>query len=138
VTKSVAKENFHDCGRKRGSQRSCDWLHAGKAAHPTTTNQVAFGTLKAGVLPGRVCIEEHDEKRCFDREIVDKLRRFTASWIGQCATGARLTHAFHVGVHPKPIEAQTKAVERPVGVQVAANSICVECDKYDVHELGGD
>ena len=77
---------------------------------------------------GRVCIEEHDEKRCFVREIVDKLQRFTASWIGQCATGACLAHLFHVGVHPRPIEAQTKAVERPVGVQVAANSICVECN----------
>ena len=52
----------------------CDWLHAGKAAHSATANQIAFRTLKAGVLAGRICIEKHDEKRCLDGEVVDELR----------------------------------------------------------------
>jgi hypothetical protein len=72
MTKSIAKQYFHDSRGERGSQCSCYWFHAGKSAHPTTTNQIAFGTLKAGVLAGRVCFKEHDKEGCFDGEIVDK------------------------------------------------------------------
>ncbi len=73
MTKSIAKQYFYDSGGKRGSRCSCYWFHAGKPAHPATTNQIAFRTLKAGVLAGRVCVEEHDKEGCFDGEIVDKL-----------------------------------------------------------------
>ena len=46
-----------------------------------------------------------------------------------------MTHAFDIGIHPRPVEAQLKAMECPVGIEVAANRICVECNEDDIHEL---
>ena len=73
VTKSIPKEDFHDGRYEGGSRCVLDWLHAGEATHSAAANQVAFRSIKTGVLTSRVRIEKHDQKWRLVGEVVNKL-----------------------------------------------------------------
>ncbi len=77
-------------------------------------------------------------KGCFDREVVNKLPWFAASWIREGATGARGAHAGDVLVHVRPIEAKADAMEGADDVEMAAGGIAVKRNEDDVPKDSGD
>jgi hypothetical protein len=51
-----------------------DGFHAGKTTHPAAANKVAFRPLITGMFTSRVGVEEHDQERHLDGEVIHQFR----------------------------------------------------------------
>ena len=91
--------------------------------------------FKALVVSSLIRVKVHNHKWCLNREIINKFQRDTFRWVRQRATRACITHALHISVHMRKVEAQTNTMKCTICVQMTSNWICVKGDKDEVVEF---
>ena len=93
--------------------------------------------FKALVVSGLIRIEVHNHKWCPNREIINKFLRDTFRWVRQRATRACITHALHISVHMRKVEAQinTMKMKYTICVQMTSTRIHVKSNDDNVVEF---
>ena len=91
--------------------------------------------FKVLVVSSLISVEVHNHEWCPNREIVNKFQRDTFRWVRQRATRACITHALHISVHMRKVEAQTNTMKCTICVQMTSNRIHVKSNEDNVVEL---
>ncbi len=79
----------------------------------------------------RVCINKQNLEWHLDGEVVYQFRGFAFDGVCKGATGTGGTHSFDVGVHYRPVIAETNTV-CTVGIEMSTYGIRMKCNKDDV------
>ena len=85
-----------------------------------------------------IAVDVEDLEWAHDGEIVDQFRGALLRWILQRASRARAAHFSNVLKHTWPKESHPDPMESAVGVEVAANRVCVKRCENDAIEFSRD
>jgi hypothetical protein len=88
-------------------------------------------------MAGRVTINKENSEEGVNGKVVNQLRRFMVSCIGERATGAGTAHLFDVCEHLGPVISKVQTMQHPVCIQMATYRVGVECYKKYVTQVRG-
>jgi hypothetical protein len=135
MAEAISQLDLHDRRRKCSSRRVSNRFHASKSAHTTTPDKVDFGSLETWMLPGRVSVEVHHEKRGFNGNSIDQFWWLAMVGVWQSTAGTSIAHLLNIGIHRWPIKAQPNAMQCPICIQVCPDRISMKRHEDYIVEL---
>ena len=70
------------------------------------------------------------------REVIHKRAALPQTGVAEPASSAIADEMGNIFVHVRPVIAKADAMEGVVEIEMAADGVCMESDKYDISELG--
>ncbi len=135
VSEAITKYYLHDCRRTGGGIGISNWFHGRKRTHFAARNKIMRGAFKPRLLSGLVAINMKDHHWGFDREGVNELTRTAAGRVCERASRAHIAPASDIPVHPGPVKAQADPVQGTSCVEMSAQGVAVEQNKYKVAKV---
>ncbi len=74
MAEAIPKKYLYDGRGKDGRRWVSDGFHACKTGQTTAADEIAIRAFKASVVTGGIRVKMHDQERCLDGKVVNKLQ----------------------------------------------------------------